>query len=80
MSMGLKIDETQFKKYRPLVEDVRLDQGHSVTLGSLIISARRCILLLMAMLVFDFQWLQLYIFITLSLVSLAMILIVTPFI
>ena len=80
MSMGLKIDEIQFKKYRPLVEDVRLDQGHSVTLGSLIISARRCILLLMAMLVFDFQWLQLYIFITLSLVSLAMILIVTPFI
>ena len=69
VEQGSRLDEAQFKKFEPLVEDVRKD-SRAAMFGFFLISTRRVTMLLMAMYVHRMRWGQLQLFITLNMVSL----------
>lgn len=51
-----EINEAQFKKYEPLLEDIRTD-SNAAMFGFFLINSRRLTMLMMAMYVRDMQWL-----------------------
>ena len=73
-----KIDEGQFEKYEPLLDDIKTD-NRAAMLGFLLINSRRLVMLFMAMFVEDKQWVQIQLFIFLNFLSLTYQVTVNPF-
>ena len=76
--MASHIELKEFKKYEPLYTGVR-SQSRLAMLGNIMLNMRRLTMLFMAMFVIKLQWLQLQLFILLNFVSLAYIVVVSPF-
>ena len=73
------INERQFEKYEPLVQDLRKDSKLAM-FSSFYINIRRCTLLYMAMfLTIEMGWLQVLIFMSQNLISTVFLLVVMPY-
>ena len=75
---GAKLMASEYQKYEPFVEDLKKNHQNAMHV-SCIINLRRIVMLMMAMFIFNLQWLQLQIFTLLNLTSLTFIATVQPF-
>jgi len=73
-----KIDEAQFEKFAPLVENMRPD-SLLATFNNTFITVRRLLMLYMAMFIIGQQWLQVLTFMTMNVLSMCYLLIAFPF-
>jgi len=72
-----RIDRRMLRKYEPFIDEMRHDSLLAM-LGTPLMNLRRLVLLLMAMFVVNKQWLQLWVFIHLNLLSLVYVVVVKP--
>lgn len=73
-----QIDKGQFKKFAPMVRDLRKESKVAL-FSNTFIMIRRVVLLLMAMFIVKQPWLQVLVFMSLSLSSLVFLIVAKPY-